>query len=140
MMSETYKSSFSRKPCRTYALTELDNCGINVTFSRDTDDKPMYAGLLEPLVNKFTRTLFDGAEYTQRTYAANDERVFLRGRGVVAVQYTPYDHNGDDNECTPQARVRMFYEDNKDPVIHKSWDATGSQLNSKRRRDASCSQ
>jgi hypothetical protein len=44
------------------------------------------------------------------------------------------------DECTPQARVRMFYEDNKDPVIHKSWDATSSQLNNKRRRDASCSQ
>jgi hypothetical protein len=65
----------------------------------------MYAGLLEPLVNKFTRTLFDGAEYTQRTYAANDERVFLRGRGVVAVQYTPYDHNGRVHATGPSSYV-----------------------------------
>jgi hypothetical protein len=99
----------------------------------------MYAALLEPLVRKFTNTLFNGAKYTQRTYVANDKEVFARCRGVVAVQYTPYDHNGGDDDCTPQAKVRMFYEDNKEPIIDKTWDATSSQANSKRRRDASCS-
>ena len=100
----------------------------------------MYQELLDPLVDKFTNKLFNGAKYTQRTYVAKDERIFPRARGVVAIQYSPYDHNGGDDDCTPQARVRMFYENNKEPVMDKSWDATSKQVNSKRRRDASCSQ
>lgn len=68
----------------------------------------MYEELLETLVNKFTKTLFDGAEYIQETYVATNEKVPPRGRGVVAIQYTPYDHSGGDDDCTPQAKVRMF--------------------------------
>lgn len=139
-MPRTWGSSFSRGPCRMCALVELGHYGTALTCCSGSDAEPMYNTLLEPLVNKFTRTLFNGARYIQRTYVAKNQNVFPRGRGVVAVQYTPYDHNGDDDECTPQAKVRMFYEDNKTPVIDKTWDATSSQVNSKRRRDTSCRQ
>jgi hypothetical protein len=70
----------------------------------------------------------------------NDKRVLPRGRGVVAVQYTPWNNNGGDDGCTRKAKVRMYYQGNGDPVIDKTWDATNKQVNGKRRRDDSCSQ
>lgn len=100
----------------------------------------MYEDLLKPLVNKFTVKLFKGAEYTQRTYVDHDSRMAELVQGVVAVQYTPWDHNGGDDSCTRQAKVRMFYENNREPVMEKTWDANSNQGNSKRRRDDSCSQ
>ncbi|XXH00074.1 hypothetical protein Hte_006416 [Hypoxylon texense] len=56
--------------------------------------------------------------------------------GVVAVQYTPYDHDGGGNDCTPMARMKIFYENNKDPVIDKSWPALPEQVNKNGFRDA----
>lgn len=143
-MSVKWKSSFSRRPCRSCALVEPNHCGIGLTwFYRESNSSPMYANLLTPLVNKFVgkpKSLFRNAKYTQKTYVHHDARIKTSLiRGVVAVQYTPYDHDGGDDGCTPQARVRMFYENNREHIIDKSWDATSKQVNNKRRRD-SCSQ
>lgn len=101
----------------------------------------MYKTQIKSLVNKFKGdTLFQGAKHTLKTYVEHDETVVTMGRGVVAVQYTPFQELGGDDGCTPQAKVRVYAQGDNVPVIDRNWDATSKQVNGKRRRDASCSQ
>lgn len=109
-----------------------------LTTCRPDNRRPMYEELVKPLVT-IIKSLVPNSRYTQRTYAYKDPAVPLKIRGAVVVQYTPYDHDSGDDDCTPQARVRMFYETNKVPIVDKSWTATTNQINSKTRRDA-CSE
>lgn len=93
----------------------------------------MYENLLKPLNNKL-KDLISGANFIQKTYVYDDPTV-ADTNGLVVAQYTPYQEDGGDDHCTPQARVRVFYENNRTPVIDKKWSSTSAQLNSKRRRD-----
>ncbi|USW58442.1 Putative SGNH hydrolase-type esterase domain, SGNH hydrolase superfamily [Septoria linicola] len=103
----------------------------------DKDDLSMarYPERIAQLRKKF-RQLVPGSNYEERVYSQLDKAVPAVIRGVIAVQYSPYDHDGDDEDCTPQARVRVFNARNREPAIDKSWAATGSQVSTKRKRNA----
>jgi hypothetical protein len=118
---------------------------IVLTCHRDDERRePLYKSQITSLVSKFKgRTLFPeskGATHTLKTYQEHDEGVVTMGRGVIAVQYTPFQEMGGDDGCSPQARVRVYAQGDGEPVIEKTWDATSKQVSGKRRRDASCSQ
>jgi hypothetical protein len=118
---------------------------IFLTCHRDDERRePLYKSQITSLVSKFKgRTLFPeskGATHTLKTYQEHDEGVVTMGRGVIAVQYTPFQEMGGDDGCSPQARVRVYAQGDGEPVIEKTWDATSKQVSGKRRRDASCSQ
>lgn len=108
------------------------SCSLTVTSAQNR--RPMYEKQLDPL-NKKLKSLLPGTNFVQKTYLYNDPKV-MDTNGLVVVQYTPYQELGGEDHCTPQARVRVFYENNRTPVIDKKWSATNAQLNSKRRRDA----
>lgn len=95
----------------------------------------MYPKSIKLLRDKFNQ-LIPGSRYQERTYAWDDASIPLPIRGVIGVQYTPYDHDGDDKDCSPQARVRLFYTNKKQPIIDKSWKAHGPQVAAKNKRDA----
>ncbi|KAI1761293.1 hypothetical protein GGR53DRAFT_506076 [Hypoxylon sp. FL1150] len=105
----------------------------------------MYPAHITELKNAIQQIVPDSS-YQDRTYAFYDRKewekigkeppISRKLMGVVAIQYTPYDHDGGDNGCTPMARARIFYENNVDPVLDKSWPALPEQVNGKRRRDA----
>jgi hypothetical protein len=101
-------------------------------FDSPTNRDALYPDKATQLQDKFA-DLIPGLNYQQNTYAFEDPAVAEDLQGLIGIQYTPYDSLGGEDGCTPQARVRVFYENNKKAVIDKSWDATTGQT--KRRRD-----
>lgn len=77
--------------------------------------------------------MINGAEIIERTYAFQDPGVPKDMRGEVFVQYTPYEGDGQDG-CSPEARVRIFYENNKTPVEDRRWPADMTSLTPSRKR------
>ncbi|KAK9419941.1 putative SGNH hydrolase-type esterase domain-containing protein [Seiridium unicorne] len=124
--------------------TQVDVWYMTKAKSPKNNDRK-YGGHIDQFKAKFAEIL-PGSHYSESTYVgleADDYRAANQPFpmpediiGTIAVQYTPYDHDGGDDNCTPIARVRIFYENNKDAVIDRSWPATKEQLGSKRRRDA----
>ncbi|KJY00692.1 hypothetical protein TI39_contig316g00001 [Zymoseptoria brevis] len=111
-----------------------------LTQAKSVDDgAALYRGHVDLLRAKLEQ-LIPQASYTERTYIRSSP-IPPRTVGIIGVQYSPYDHddeNGNGNgQCAPQARVRVFYENNKQPVIDKSWTPTSMQTGSLRKRNAS---
>jgi hypothetical protein len=95
-----------------------------------------YLDHIEELRNKFSE-LIPGSTDSVQVYRAKDERMDERVVGNIAIQFSPYDHDGGSDGRTPQARVRIFCEGRQEPVIDRSWDSqfasgtageTGSKL------------
>jgi hypothetical protein len=91
----------------------------------------MYPKLIKVLRDRIAEIL-PGSTDVVGTYEADDPDMHEKVEGVLLVQYTPYDRDGGEDGCTPQARVKVFYEDNKQPMIDKSWDSPFTQGKSKR--------
>jgi len=94
-----------------------------------------YSRQINQLKSEFADQI-PGSSTETGTYSDQDPAVPEDLRGVIAIQYTPYDHDGGSDGCTPQARVRVFYENHQTAVIDKSWDSRSNQINNKRRRQA----
>lgn len=100
-----------------YLLTEL----------REQDRSILYDEPIQRLRDKFAE-LIPGATQIVRTYWDEDTDIHEDLQGAIIVQYTPYDRNGGDSGCDPQARVRVFYENNQEAVIDHTWSARANQL------------
>ncbi|CAJ2512182.1 Uu.00g051970.m01.CDS01 [Anthostomella pinea] len=48
-------------------------------------------------------------------------------QGLLTFQYSPYDHNKADDDCTPMAAFRVWTEADSQPGIDKSWEALEGQ-------------
>lgn len=90
-----------------------------------------YEEQIQRLTSKFAE-LVPGATQTIGTYWGDDPNVNEDARGVIVVQYTPYDHNGGESGCDPQARVRVYYENHQQAIIDHTWSAQPSQIVKKR--------
>jgi hypothetical protein len=59
------------------------------------------------------------SNFIQKTYVAEDDRVEEEIQGTILVQYTPYERDSDPKKRSPQARVRLYIENQKTPVYDK---------------------
>lgn len=82
----------------------------------------MYPEQVDMLTDKFAE-LIPGSGFKVRTYHDSDPAVPEKVEGAIIAQYSPYDHDAGEDKCTPQARVRIFYENQQEAVIDKSWDS-----------------
>ncbi|SMR52547.1 unnamed protein product [Zymoseptoria tritici ST99CH_3D1] len=107
-----------------------------LTQAKGIDDGDVRFRAHIDLLRSKLEELIPGARYTERTYIKGSPIPPVT-MGVIAVQYSPYDHDeGSGNECTRQARARVFYENNKQSVIDKSWTPNQDQGGVTRKRDA----
>lgn len=82
-----------------------------------------YPEQIELLRGEFAQ-LIPGSSDTVTYYTQHDSRITREAlRGNIAIQYSPYDHGGGSDGNTPQARVRVFCENQRIPVLDKSWDS-----------------
>ncbi|SMY24053.1 unnamed protein product [Zymoseptoria tritici ST99CH_1A5] len=107
-----------------------------LTQAKEIDDGNVRFRAHIDLLRSKLEELIPGARYTEKTYIKGSPIPPVT-MGVIAVQYSPYDHDeGSGNECARQARARVFYENNKQSVIDKSWTPNKDQGGVTRKRDA----
>jgi hypothetical protein len=59
------------------------------------------------------------SNFVQKTYVPDDDRLDRNLQGTILVQYTPYERDSDPKKRSPQARVRLFIENQKSAVFDK---------------------
>jgi hypothetical protein len=76
------------------------------------------------MIDDKVRQLLPGiprSNFYRRTYVREDARVKEEIQGTVVVQYTPYERDSDPQKRSPQARVRLFIEDQSAAIYDKYW-------------------
>lgn len=97
----------------------------------------MYANKITLLQNGYTAAI-PGSKYQAITYIGNKKLItdplLLAVSGKIVVQYTPYEGTGPG--CARYAAVKVWAEDNYNPVIEKTWTPLPSQEIAEQKRDS----
>lgn len=85
------------------------------------DASQKYASKVTMIANKIKQLLpnIPRFNFIQKTYVPEDDRVDEDIQGTILVQYTPYERDSDPKKRSPEGRVRLYIENQKNAVFDK---------------------